>query len=80
MAPRRTHTYTYVAHARNKRRHAANSYGVRPARDFSTKSFPPFANDDGQAVVYSPVMEDFADDDSLYDDADVKSCKSSDVK
>ena len=43
-------------------------------------SFPTFASDDDQTVVSSPVMEDSADDDSLYDDADVKSCKFSDVK
>ena len=49
-------------------------------RKLSEMSFPTSASDDGQAVVYSPVMEDSADDDSLYDDADAKSCKSRDVK
>ena len=43
-------------------------------------SSPTCTSDDGQAVAYSPKMEDSVDDESLYDDADVESCKFSDVK
>ena len=37
-------------------------------------------SDNSQAVTYSPVMGDCVDDNNLYDDTDVESCKFSHVK